>query len=390
MFLFKQHARRSVIMIAAVAASVGLAAVSHAATIDWTGDGDLNAGSSDDVFFNGTGTVNVNDPTTVNSLTFNAGSHYTIQGEAITINQQTYAITSSGNNTITSDIEIPSMGNGGAATLKVDDGTLTINTISFVYGMLIKTGDGVLRVNSSLGGSTNTGLAVEAGTLILSSGSNNTLSHISQGISVYPGGTCVNIASGATLGGNASIQCSSGGSFDVYGNLAPGDGDIGTFALTSAWAAYLNLPNVTFHAGSALCIDIDPDDNDHYDVFKMVIGDNSGGSLAFEKGATICINGDVVPDYEYKIIELVRGGYNDGTKVIFNPDDLNNITVDFSSNLNLTYHFEILPGEYGSYGMQQGSYIALVFELNHVPEPASLGFLGLGYGLLLFRGKRRG
>jgi len=256
---------------------------------------------------------------------------------------------------------------------------------------------------------------ISGGSVILASGTNHSLHYVN----IVVGGTShvysCNILPGATLGGSASITYATNvpAPFNIQGDLSPGEpGSTGTFSLLNSSQGY--LPNVTFFTGSALCIDLVSSDNalgdfndKNHDIFRMKaggysLGENAGrtgSTLTFQEDAIIRLSGNI----EEGIYNIIQLDGSSGSYVVVNPGDyagvgtaswgdnihnwMDNILVE-AEGYDLIWHFETVTAASNN-AYERITCIALVIDsVTIVPEPASLGFLGMGSALLLLRRKR--
>ncbi|MCL2649325.1 MAG: PEP-CTERM sorting domain-containing protein [Phycisphaerales bacterium] len=406
-----------------------------------------NWSSADNVTFNNSGTVTVNGSTTSYPLPSSANLDYFIPGNTNTnstiVNSvtligdssltngslyfnggtRTFLTNQSGNNTISSNIIVNISGNGLIATMNIND-RLTVGNITLQdlqgnqgYGTLRKDGLGVLDVTGTLTeGRPQPALQVWAGTLILS-GTGNKISGV--GSPSTASNTAINVQRYATLAGNASVNVESACTVNIYGHLAPGHngspaasvtddtatfGALGTFSLTTA------TRTTTFFAGSFLDLDllypdVNPDGSNNTDV------DSSTGlkhdtfalgvsnTLNIYSGAGIEINpfgNDPLAEGTYHIITIGANGvinYVDasGTSSLaslvgsdgYLPTDLF-VLGDVPDQTVYEYNYQL---------SSTGGLDLVVTKIQTpgptAPEPASLGLLGLGCGLMLLRRKHR-
>jgi len=480
MLKFKLHTRRSAMLIAAVAATVGFAAVSRAANITWDptapgfngnfnnddanfwnpllsdGDGDYTkAAVGDTVIFGGVGGPVVVTPspdtappsghTTIFSITLNpnSGTSYELSGTPLYFTGSSRTvITNTGNNTISSNIIINMNGNNDISTMLVND-TLTVGNIRMEglaggqgYGQLQKTGLGVLDVTGSLiNGRPQPTLRVAAGTLILS-GTGNQVANAGLAF-------CINVSRYATLAGHATVTLGQPSPVEIYGHLAPGHngspresatddsptfGGLGTFSIARSGTAATPIVTARFRPGSFLDLDllypdfntdgsanlnVDADGRKHdtfaltgtFNVLEIYSDTFNAAGDPLLTGASININafGDgPLAEGTYSIITL----NNSAVTFTYSPDK-DNVTAridDFTSYADADgriffpffqiaeapagydYTFELIRNG-DSFTSFKG--INLIVTETIIPEPASLGLLGLGCGLMLLRRKAR-
>jgi len=450
MFSIKQHVRRHAAVVAVGAAVLGLTAASQA-DIYWNPDqedgftGNFNnidpnfddgivADSDSDVVFNGSYDVTVDgDPTSVKTLAVTGNSNkftgsgnltansFSITGnsnkftgsgdittKAISMNGESntfsgsgtiylkgsndLSITNTGNNSIVSDIKIiPTAGwNGqesGLTPLKVNDGVLTINNFTMSqYGTLRKLGNGILKIDGTLDTTANNAnysymahtFDVAEGTVILS-GTN------------YVGGAA-KVAPDATLSGNAVAWVSINSIFDIFGHIAPGDNPIDTDAFISRFGKSGTFTihagewgggnKVNLHPGSCLDLDLISAEPGEYDVLQIIHDSGPSTTLNIYSGTQICINdmsddGGLVGAYH-----IITGSnyvikFNDNTEPLVVGEYYNFFNV---LGLDSAYDYKFQLTSTG---------IDLIIDpATPIPEPASLGLLGLGAGLLMLRRKR--
>jgi len=211
------------------------------------------------------------------------------------------------------------------------------------------------------------------------------------------------VETGATLSGDATIHAkATPGVIQIKGYLAPGNniidgvhnnfGGIGSFIITCDTNSY--GPSVLFGSTSVLCFDLENPNlapGVGYDVFKQFAGSfgpgsgHEGSTLTFELGAKVLLCGDFVPG-TYHIIQLDSLSGGNYVNVI----GANLLDVDrVNSPSGFTY--DLVP-ILGGPGNSRVLGIDLVVDIDPagsgVPEPASLGLLGLGCMGLLLRRKR--
>ncbi|MCL2648778.1 MAG: PEP-CTERM sorting domain-containing protein [Phycisphaerales bacterium] len=478
MFSLKHHVRRHAMMIAAVAATVGFAAASHAAIITWdpntvwdpdnttggfnntelnffatdgvthinanpgtnppgidTGDdvhfGPLSPGTYAGIQVNGTASFTYPNTTTpilctvVKTLTLEGGG-YTFAGDSAiyitSTNGSTPRLTSIGINAINS-VLLPNIGT--VAELNVT-GELTINTlIPTGAGTLTKTGDGVLRVGALNSTNVRYGLDIQQGSVILS----GTANQVAGTLTVEAHSTL------ATPIGETMITRAATGIFQFNGHLAIGDADTpaGAIGKLTLRGSNSNGGNVTVNFGTGSIFDLDlltPDLDLEKNPFLVNPGQHDSISidryrwdqsiLNVAAGATIDIHamsddGSLDPGF-YRIITL--GSFYIGTQtdvqttctINYTDADGSIVIDDFSTHDSPyydadsdSYHLANLftienpdprySYDFVIYGSGTTAFnntgVYLKITLNPVPEPASLGFMGLGCGFLFLRGKRR-
>jgi hypothetical protein len=420
-FTLKEHARRNVRLAAIGAvASLSLGSLSAtAATLSWdpgltpatpsggssggvgnqlnnadnnwsNGTTDQALGSSDDAHFGNVGgnVTNTGTPTSMGTLSFDVGG-YNISGGSLQLNAvNNTLITNNGNNTISSTIILGNQSNSGTATLNVASGVLTTgNVTAGNYGLYKKTGAGVLNMTGTLtstnAGYTNYNILVDQGRMILSgNGQWGSTAGNSNGVA---GG----VTAGASLGGNTTATWTTESDFNINGTLAPGAnptnsnfGGVGTFAFTGG--DYTHSVNVHFGSTSILALDLfSPDSgpgvfDGNHDVYKMTAG-SYGGSLTFDLGSLIQISGSPVAG-TYHIVQMVSSDAAGFHQANHTPITDNGLAVDLANSpAGFTYQVVDLPNNEG---------IDLIVTGTGIPEPASIGLLGMGAGLLLRRKRR--
>jgi len=421
MFSLRQHIRRQAMMVAAVAAAVGFIAASQAAI--WPDDV-----TSDTVTLSGGGSVDVQDDTYLNYLTL-SGGNFTFDGEGrillgtgiSTGNGYTWeTFTSNGTNTI----KVPFICHSFTLSTVHVTGTLRIDNLQAgvgeVYGSFQKTGPGILDVGTIKAG---VGIVVNDGTLLLSGTQNNANFVVENANDTF-----------GTLAGNATVTYSGWGSsprLQIDGHLAPGAksgnwvqndngtfGTIGmlTFTGIAGSGAYYFQTN-TFNFSETAVLDLDLSNPSQapgvgYDAFQF--GGRPGidarygidtTALNIDSSAQVNINAvnGFLEEGSYHIITL-----NNGNGVLTGNFNVDNIHV-FGLENGLTkddYTFTFVPLWESGYLWEgpldsTGSFVPVTIctgidlvigpkqsDGGEVPEPASLGLLGLGAGLLLLRRKR--
>ncbi|MCL2646352.1 MAG: PEP-CTERM sorting domain-containing protein [Phycisphaerales bacterium] len=393
MFSLKQHMRRHAMMIAAVAATVGFAAASHAATI-WYVD---TFGTYDPVTV--TDDVSLNDDVAFGTLTLNDGG-YTVtgNGHTITLAGGNPYVTSSGTNTLNAIVHAD-IGGGSPMQWNVT-GNLTVDQIGVgYYGSFEKNGNGILRVGNL---NASAGIFVNGGTLILTGQSGTGYNQWGGGGGDRQGSSLI-VYSGSTLAGNNIIGVQS--IVQIDGHLAPGadgegsgwfqnkNGTFGSIGKLTIQGADNNSGVTYFNFNSTSNLDLDLLDGDNYDSLAFLSGRDMstyGIFLDIYEGAQVNINdlsngGDLAGTYH-----IITLGGNHACTIDYydtNGDIVDNLPDDFSvfstGVVPPGYHYEFVRVTDIS-----GNFTGIDLVITHVPEPASLGLLGLGSGLLLLRRKR--
>ncbi|MCL2645666.1 MAG: PEP-CTERM sorting domain-containing protein [Phycisphaerales bacterium] len=413
MFSLKHHIRRHATIVAVGAASLGLAAASQAA-IDWTGDVSLDDPDSQ---------VILDNDVTIDSLTFNASgcSIKNAEGNSygITVGPNDYNrtfVTQTGDsntlNTINTTLAIGFQnGNSCRYTLDIQAGTLYVQKLtpssnlgSNPYvGYFQKTGAGLLSLGALSG---SPAVEVLEGKLLFSGTDNS----VRQFLGIGSSSEAI-----ATLAGNATINVSGGNRgapteiIPVYGHLAPGDvtadSNFGATGALVFQAGYGGGASIDVHFQSTSSFDIDLETPDIYDSLSLICGNYSSVGLSVYEGATININdmsngGDLSGIYH--IISLtgggpdLNGGYRYRTISYFDADGNEVTNIDYTNVFDLftlgkvpdgyTYKFKFVGADMAYDGI---TFDGIDLIVTKVPEPASLGLLTLGSGLLLLRRKNR-
>jgi len=329
---------------------------------------------------------------------------------------------------------------------------LTVNQINVTSGSIFrKMGEGVLRINGMGGVAANTGgqfLQINQGTVILNE--NNTTRSTLGALTVGLNGTLA--GNGVVRSylhqwdpGNRDAR-----NILINGHLAPGDnGSTGGSNATGTFTFYrFNLPGTNFSVtlGSTSVFDMDlkipgfeiGDDgkfnavynngNGDHDILRLDDTANNGAShFNIRVGAKIDINDMAGPgdslDGVYRIVNYTRPtGYSALINLFpaageIYPFNANNVICDFTDP---AFDFKGVEGHYydtvleafryddlfivlgldpdiyeygfaikGSGSAEAGIYLIITkVATETVPEPASLGLLGLGAGMLLLRRKR--
>ncbi|MCL2648777.1 MAG: PEP-CTERM sorting domain-containing protein [Phycisphaerales bacterium] len=456
MFSLKHQVRRHAMMIAAVAATVGFAAASHAAPIYWApppasdpdvgGDGSINdnyflsgtdyvGGAGGDIVFGGTGgTVTVDVPISLHSLTLNGRytiSDGTVDGTGTITLPSGYpsyptVLTSSGVNEIQAPISIPPASNNSQsrAILNVIDGVLTIQDIDKGgAGALIKDGDGVLRIEGKFG--SGGGLIIKNGTVVLAGTASKVFSTGGTGGTYFD---AITVDAPATLAGAPSLTSSGSITLQISGHFAPGDNNdasrfnsVGTFQINASSNSSQSA-TVTFNSGSQFDLDLFVPDFDltdaatvgslpSHDALRLYNLYNSNSTTAsnalylnIDAGAIININdgSDVLEEGIYRIITLDLSGTNKRPRTIsYTGGDIADFIDTFASDLftigdaSDLYSYDFRINTDGTSLDGSIAYTSIDLRITKkpsvpsMPEPASLGLMGLGCGVLLLRGKRR-
>jgi len=309
----------------------------------------------------------------------------------------------------------------GVGTLSVNNGTLTIQTVtsSGNYGFLKKTGDGVLKISGRFNpsysynaGVRNAGTIVESGKLLLSGTTTAAAPHIVDALTVE---------STATLAGQSYVRIHMGNI--IHGRIAPGSvttssnfGDVATltFIPTTGYDAP-RTSLVDFNFDGILDFDFKSDGTCDRIAFSSYAVANAYANLTFNLSSNAQINFNAMDglfaDDDYRIITI--GGPNANVAHFFNYID-GNTTYDLSTFAGLDtlpegsidsdgyLTFDLLQYDTDAYDCKfklvyngddpTSKIIAIDLHVSYntttVPEPASLGLLSLGAGLLLLRRKR--
>ncbi|MCL2645463.1 MAG: PEP-CTERM sorting domain-containing protein [Phycisphaerales bacterium] len=434
MFSLKQHVRRHAAVVAVGAATLGLAAASHAADVTWKGgDGNFNntddfdgngtslsyapqvnwnqsgspfdgLGGNDNVTFGSTttpvtiivnGTASYTDPvygfyqsnnTFVNSLTLNGGG-YTFEsaanGEGIVVGSWASggSVTQvSGHNVINVPLTFNGYGSNisNNSVVNVIAGTLEVGTVTTGYGLgphykgLQKQGSGLLRIGAL---SSVDVVNVMEGTLLLSGTSSSTYFVVGQS---------------GTLAGNATISTWGSAGVQISGHLAPGDngyestddgqsGVVNTFGQIGTLTFNTSGKDFSFEATSNFDVDWDLGTGEH-DILQL-----SGNVVNVYDGAQININfmddgtlANGTYTYSFDLGDFIQGA---GSIVDLDSDgNPGGRGFDFTVTMPQDCSYEMSDSGFG--------FKVTIDRSNTVPEPASLGLLGLGAGLLLLRRKR--
>ncbi|MGN6505341.1 MAG: beta strand repeat-containing protein [Tepidisphaeraceae bacterium] len=252
--------------------------------------------------------------------------------------------------------------------IKTGTGTQTISGNIVGTGTVTVSG-GVLKLsgaNSFAPTSGTVGTTVNSGGTLLINGTYN------QGSGINVGRIVVN--SGGTLGGSGSVSLSdvSGGTtgVSIKGTFAPGDSGIGTFTVNdanstrSAWA---------FEGGGTLS----------YDLGAGLTSDQlalTGGKASSQ----IFFNNNVI-----NFTDLTAGTLSMGQYTLIASDAANvysGLTLDANNYITAGLTIGTGLSAYSTSLQQVGNNIVL--NVAAVPEPASLGMLGVA-GLLAARRRRR-
>jgi len=322
-------------------------------------------------------------------------------------------------------------------------GDMTVTKIGISnYGSFEKTGSGVLRVTDL---AANWGLYVDNGTLIINGSAS--VANNSGWSNGWRGG--LTVAKDGILGGTGAITSVQSFGVTINGQLSPGDVDadgkstIGKFTISttnrtinfsgvaqpSDWAQagpsdwgsnHLDLSGTDYPllkptGVSTLALDLrsDAEAGVTYDAFHV-----GGGTINIFDGALVNITAMSVDiSGSYDIITFTNGAgvinffdtpvyhfHNDGTTgyasvivggsasgigyrtgfaivgadQVYEDDGVTPIFGKYENN-NYVYLFD-----YGAFGVT----LDITAKETIVPEPASLGLLGLGAGLLMLRRKR--
>jgi len=370
MFFRKSQVSRYAMVVAVGAAMLGFAAASQAYDYEWTGDKSLPS----DSFSSG-----------------NKDTVYTIHGNSGTLTVGSFTM------------------GGLARVVKTGDGTLSIGTMNCI-------------------GSCS--LDIVEGTLLLT-GQNSVVSFHSER-NVIPGVldpvyvmSSIIVRSGGTLGGSGKVDTLWGGNLHIEGTFAPGNGtnETGTFTYNGrdGFNSYslTFTPAINFTSSSTFELDVRAE-NDHdilnFNIYASRL--HGDAQLNIFDGAKVKLNFlDDFADgtYTFSFITFTK---DSGVDVDFaigfreslvswgmSTGAMDRVFVDSSLNLS--------PGDNGTF-ITNGSATAAGFQIANpnadyeyqfvygpsgvdlivtvrntdVPEPASLGVLGVGVGMLMIRRKR--
>ncbi|MCL2641097.1 MAG: hypothetical protein FWD53_09660, partial [Phycisphaerales bacterium] len=354
MFTLKQSVRRHAMVVAIAAVTVGFAAASQAAVLQWDpgmagfgspsgGSGDFNdvvgnfvnsdgdrliAGDADDVRFGGTGgAVGIDAPVMFNLLTFNAAgynfntandSRIVLSGSRITQSA------TAGSNTINTALAFRGGGTrvievAGSSILNIDKVTIGDGSTDEVYGAFQKTGSGLLSLgvlNTSRSSAYYTA-EIAAGTLQLTGGSDRATNFSSIGNAGGTGGLVVGI--NGKFAGDAIVYLGAGvvASLQIHGHLSPGNngnadfGAVGKLTLIGTGNNTANAGNTTtFNSTSNFNLDLITPTAGGYDAIELICGTYGGNFLKIVENATININNGTgsLTEGTYSIVTLVSGG----------------------------------------------------------------------------------
>jgi len=370
--------------------------------------------------------------TTVGTLTLNA-SGYAFKDKDTSTNYRLHVGPESATGTFITQIGDSSTSNSIHTTLAIGSGVSSGNVytvdiqagqlyvrelvtqtgVEFYGGVLRKAGAGLLQIDSLYADGIVCSIDVAQGKLLLGGHDNNNRITFLRSVGLVAAG---DINNNAVLAGNATIKISNGGTIPIYGHIAPGTVSLGSNFDGAAGMLAFELGalrghsiRANFHAGSSLDLDLgtpdfnlkgDPTNAGNHDVLNFICGEYSwitvnifngaqvninaiGGTLQEGIYRIITINNAHTPGYENEDVGLpIFGYYADATSLDDHQFDGKGFTV---SNLPAGYEYEFSPYYESNYAALD---LIITFVGTSVPEPASLGLLGLGGGLMLLRRRR--